>query len=86
MMLILIDPPTLPLHTPKITIQLWRCIGVAQQKQACMVWGDDWTDDASPMYVLLSNIFGDQAVPGEYSNNDRVWLDAVTWRERVLNI
>lgn len=51
-----------------------------------MVWGDDWTDDASPMYVLLSNIFGDQAVPGEYGNNDRVWLDAVTWRERVLNI
>ena len=83
MMLILIDPPTLTHHTPKIIIQLWQGIDVAQQRQARMVWEGDWTDSASPMYVLLSDISGDQ-VPGEYGNNDRVWLDTVAWRRKVL--
>jgi len=40
-MLILIDLPTLTRHTPKITIQLWRGIDVAQQRQARMVWEGD---------------------------------------------
>lgn len=48
-----------------------------------MVWEANWSHAATPMYILFSDIFGEQ-VPAEYGNNDRVYLDTVVWREKVL--
>ena len=60
--IVLIDPPIPnPSNILKITIQLWRAIGIGQQRHACMVCQeDDWSHAASSLYILLSDIFGDQ--------------------------
>jgi len=48
-----------------------------------MVWEDDWSHAASPLYILLSDIFGD-LVPKEYGENDRVFVDTQCWRREIL--
>jgi hypothetical protein len=49
-----------------------------------MVWATDWTLGATPFYILLDDIFRGQ-VPAEYGNNDRVYLDAETWRQSIID-
>ena len=48
-----------------------------------MVWEDDWSHAASPLYILLADIFGD-LVPKEYGENDRVSIDTQGWRLGML--
>jgi len=88
----LIDPPIASHpNLPRITIQLWRGFThnplhspAAQQREACMVWEADWTHTATPLYMLLSDIFREQ-VPAAYGNNDRVYLDTVAWRQAIID-
>ena len=54
-----------------------------QRHDACMVWEDDWSHAASPLYILLSDIFGDD-VPEEYGKGDRVFVDTQGWRHDIL--
>ncbi|EDR04553.1 uncharacterized protein LACBIDRAFT_330473 [Laccaria bicolor S238N-H82] len=89
--LVLIDPPAAANPNPPVaTIQLWRGFppperqtsGQAQTRIARMVWQKDWTHNASPLHLLLADIFQGQ-VPPEYGQHDRVQLDTVTWREAI---
>jgi stringent starvation protein B len=69
-------------------IQLWKRFPLpntttAEEIQAYKVWEADWTQQATPLYILLSDIFGPK-VPAEYGNNDRVFLNSVRVRERIL--
>lgn len=89
--LISIDPPIAPNPTfPRITVQLWRGFdfsrlpsAVFQVREARMVWAADWTVAATPLYILLDDIFRGQ-VPAEYGNNDRVYLDTNGWRQTII--
>jgi len=84
--IVLIEAPTPPLdqNIAKIIIQLWRAAGVdGQRHSASMVWEDDWSHAASPLYILLSDIFGD-LVPKEYGENDRVSVNTQGWRLGIL--
>ena len=90
--LVIIDPPVAAHpNLPVITIQLWRGFfppgrgpsGQAQTRFARTVWQKDWTHNASPLYLLLTDIFRGQ-VPLEYGQHDRVQLDTVAWREAIL--
>ena len=92
MILVIIDPPVAAHpNLLVITIQLWRGFppparhpgGQAQARVARMVWQKDWTKNASPLYLLLTDIFRGQ-VPPEYGQHDRVQLDTVAWREAIL--
>lgn len=49
-----------------------------------MVCEADWTNNATP-HILLPDIFGGQAPPPEYGDNDRVQLDTVTWRQHIVD-
>ena len=49
-----------------------------------MVWEADWTEAATPFYILLFDIFKGPA-PAEYGNNDRVQLNTVAWRQAIIN-
>jgi hypothetical protein len=85
-----IDPP-IGAHPnlPRITIQLWRgfppthplCVG--RLREARRVWEADWTHGATPLYILLSDIFRGP-VPAAYGNNDRVHLDTAGWRQAII--
>jgi len=90
--LVLIDPPVAAHpNLPVITVQLWRGFplperhpsGQAQTRVARMVWQKDWTQNASPLYLLLTDIFQGQ-VPPEYGQHNHIQLDTVTWREAIL--
>lgn len=89
--LILIDPPIAPHENLRIAVQLWRgyaparilCSTKAQEREARMAWHADWTHVATPMYLLLSDIFRGQ-VPAYYGNNTQVDLDAVAWRREII--
>jgi hypothetical protein len=82
----------LSLTNPNITIELWRAFPpvhpprspAACRRIAHVVWEADWTNYATPLHILLSDIFGGQAPP-EYGNNDQVDLDTVAWRQRIVN-
>ena len=88
-----IDPPT-PIHPnlPVITIQLWWGVPssrpprsqAAQNRVAQMVWQANWTHHATPLYILLSDIFRGQ-VPPDYGVNDRVYLDTAAWRQAIID-
>jgi len=91
--LLSIDPPFAnhP-NLPRITIQLWRGFLpnrplrslAAQQREASMVWEADWTHTATPLYILLADIFRGPA-PAAYGNDDRVHLDTVAWRQAIVS-
>lgn len=90
--LLSIDPPLPPHPTlPIITVELWRGFAPADQprthlhrmRQARMVWGANWTLAATPLFVLLSDIFRGQP-PAAY-NSDRVFLDTTNWRQQIIN-
>jgi hypothetical protein len=92
--LISIDPPIPPNPTfPRITVQLWRGFDLRHPSQlasaafrvreARMVWAANWTVAATPLYILLDDIFRGQ-VPAEYGNNDRVYLDTNGWRQTII--
>jgi hypothetical protein len=49
-----------------------------------MVWEADWTQTATPLYILFSDIFRGQA-PAAYGNNDRVHLNTVRWRQIIID-
>jgi hypothetical protein len=49
-----------------------------------MVWSADWTLNASPLYILLSDIFKGQ-VPAAYGNDDRAQLNTVTLRQSIVD-
>jgi hypothetical protein len=49
-----------------------------------MVWAADWTQNATPFYILLSDIFRGQ-VPAAYGNNDRVDLNTVVWQQAIVD-
>ena len=89
--LLSIDPPIAPHpNLPRLTIQLWRGFllpysPLAQQREGRMVWEADWTHAATPLYILLSDIFRGQ-VPAAYGNNDRVQLDTVSWRQAIIDV
>ena len=91
--LLSIDPP-LPPHPnfPRIRVELWRgfpparlpCTGAHHRtREGRMVWQADWTAAASPLYILLSDIFRGQT-PTAY-NSDQVFLDTTHWRQQILN-
>lgn len=80
--LILIDPPIVPHENLQIAVQIWReyssahilCSTAPQEREARMAWHADWTHVATPMYLLLSDIFGGQ-VPAYYGNNTKwIWI------------
>ena len=92
--LISIDPPIAPNPTfPRITVQLWRVFGLQRPsrstssafrtREARIVWTANWTVAVTPFYILLDDIFRGN-VPPEYGNNDRVYLDTVGWRQRII--
>jgi hypothetical protein len=92
--LISIDPPP-PAHptTPSITVQLWkgraptrpRCaVSAARPREAFMVLEADWSLNAMPVYVLLSDIFGAHPVHAAYGNNDRAVLDTAWLRDVII--
>jgi len=91
--LLSINPPIAAQpNLPRITIQLWRgfppnhppCTPGVRQRIARMVWEADWTQNATPLYILLSDIFRGQ-VPAAYGNNDCVHLDTVVWRQAIVD-
>ena len=94
--LVLIDPPIAPNLNAQITVQLWRgrapahpppLQSAARHREAYMAWQTDWTDAATPMYLLLSDIFMDQAsVPAFYGNNTQAVLDTISWRQAIIDI
>jgi hypothetical protein len=49
-----------------------------------MVWEADWTLAATPLYILLSDIFRGQ-VPAAYGDNDRVHLNTIDWRQNIID-
>ena len=92
--LISIDPPIASNPTfPRITVQLWRGFdpqhpsrltsAAFQVQEACMVWAANWTVAATPLYILLDDIFRGQ-VPAEYGNNDQVYLDTNGWHQTII--
>jgi len=92
--LISIDPPIAPNPTlPRITVQLWRgfdrqrpsrlASAASRVREARMVHAANWTVAATPLYILLDDIFRGQ-VPAEYGNNDRVDLDTNSWRQTII--
>jgi len=82
----LADPPS-----PVITIELWKALPTqrtaeARERQAHKVWSADWTNNATPLYILLSDIFKGQ-VPPEYSDEtDRIYLNTVAFRQHILDV
>ncbi|KAF8349312.1 hypothetical protein F5887DRAFT_878335 [Amanita rubescens] len=91
--LLSISPPIAPhLDLPRIIIQLWRGYpprnpprtAAARARQARMAWEANWTHEATLLYILLSDIFRGPA-PAVYGDNDRVYLDTVTWRQAIIN-
>jgi hypothetical protein len=92
--LLSIDPPIAPHpNLPRIAIQLWRSFTLnhtprtptARQREARMVWESDWTHTATPLYILLSDIFRGGPVPADYGNNDRVHLETAAWRQAIIS-
>jgi hypothetical protein len=92
--LILIDPPR-PAHptTPRITVQLWKghaaiqpphAGSAARQREAYMVLEADWSLNATPVYVLLADVFGAHPVHAAYGNNDRRVLDTAWLRDTII--
>lgn len=92
--LISIDPPR-PAHptTPRITVQLWKgravtrppCAGsTTRQREAYMVLEADWSLNATPVYVLLADVFGAHPVHAAYGNNDRAVLDTAWLRDTII--
>ena len=92
--LLSIDPPVQPNpNIPRITIELWRGFDAVHpqhtpehgMRQGRGVWQADWTVAASPLYVLLSDIFrGQIGIPAAY-NGDRIFLDTIHWRQTIIN-
>src|SRR5258708_1477959 len=64
----------LSLTRPNIAIELWRGFNLvnpahsqaAHQRIARKVWQADWTNNATSLYILLSDVFGGQAPPPQY--------------------
>jgi hypothetical protein len=92
--LLSISPPIAPLpNFPRITVQLWKCSPplhpphspAAQRRVACMVWAEDWTQAATPLYLLLDDIYGPGQVPAEYGNQDHVQMNTEAWRQNILS-
>ena len=90
-----IDPPSHPFpNFPGIKIELFRgsppthpmqANSTAQERIATKVWSCDWTQAATPFYILLSDIFRGQP-PANYGGNvDRVFLDTQAWRLAIIN-
>lgn len=90
--LLSIDPSVQPNQAPRITVELWRpfqpahmpiCTAAHRQREGRKVWQADWTLAASPLYILLSDIFRGQ-IPPDY-NSDRIYLDTIRWRQIIIN-
>ncbi len=88
------DPPH-PAHptTPRITVQLWkgraatrppRAGAAARQREAYMALEADWSLNATPVYILLSDVFGAHPVPAAYGNNDCAVLDTAWLRDLII--
>src|SRR3954451_19958094 len=82
-----IEPPHAPhMNLPGITILLWKGFAPSMapglptdwQRETHMVWEADWTHVATPLYILLADIFRGQ-VPTAYGNNDCVHLNTAAW-------
>jgi len=92
--LLSIDPPVQPNpNIPRITIELWRSFDAVhpsrtpehRMREGRRVWQADWTVAASPLYILLSDIFrGQIGIPAAY-NGDRILLDTIFWRRTIIN-
>ena len=89
--LILVDPPRLA-HptTPRITVQLWKgrttCAGsTTHERDAYMVLEADWSLNATPVYVLLTDVFGAHPVHAAYGNNDCAVLDTAWLRDTIIH-
>ena len=82
----------LSIDRPNIAIELWRGSPpshpprslAARHCEAQMVWNRDWTNSATPLYILLSDIFRGQ-VPVAYGNNDRVFLNSAYLRQCIID-
>ena len=82
----------LSIDRPNIAIELWRGFPpshpphspAAHHREAQMVWNHDWTNTATPLYILLSDIFRGQ-VPVAYGNNDRVFLNSAYLRQCIID-
>ena len=83
--LLLIDPPLAPRPTlPRVLLQLWKPFLSQQQRDAQMVWQADWTNAATPLYILLSDVFGQQ-VPAAYGDIDHFNLNTADLRDAIID-
>ncbi len=75
----------------RLTIELWKALPsldplqMSLQREAHNVWSDDWTLCATPLYILLVDIFRGQ-VPVAYGDNNCVHLDTVAWRQDIIDM
>jgi len=79
----------LTIDRPKIAIELWKALPClhgtrSAGRTAAKVWSADWTNTATPMYILLSDIFrGD--IPAVYGENLRVDIDTATLQQHIID-
>jgi len=90
--LISIDPPVAPNITPQITVVLYRPFAPvrpprpgtdAWSRIARIVQNDDWTLNATPIQILLSEIFGNQ-IPAAYAGHMHVDLNTQWLRQMII--
>ena len=77
--------------SPIITIELWKALppqpmAEARKREAHKVWSADWTNDATPLYILLSDIFKGQVSPEYSDKTDRIYLNTVAFRQHILDV
>ena len=91
--LICIDPPLPPNTTPRIIFQSWRPVAPvrplrpssnAQPRIAQVVQNDDWTLNATPVRILLSEIFGVQ-IPAAYGGQIHVDINTQRLRQKIID-
>lgn len=91
--LICIDPPLPPSTTPRVTFQLWRPVAPvhpprpgsdARPRVAEVVQNDDWTLNATPVRIFLTEIFGVQ-VPAAYGDHKHVDINTQRLRQKIIN-
>jgi len=82
-------PAVHPIH-PVIKVQLWKTRPLVQTTRSAqasvpqMVWCANWTINATPLYILLSDIFGPHP-PAAYGNNDHIYLNTGGWRQWIID-
>jgi len=69
-------------------LQLWKhfsSIAAQHQRDVQMVWQADWTNNVTPLYVLLSDVFRQQ-VPAVYGDIDHFNLNTVDLQDVIIDL